>query len=352
MSDSRIPALNFIPTLNFGRLDSLTHCACMVLNFPTCRCMTSEVLELVASDEQRFFVHQAILTSQSTFEITSERTINLRSWDSNTVARLVEFLYCRNYDYPDPAPLGPRVEHSLSEPLPPAQGGSEVTDHRRPLTPLADCSGSSLPLDEPPRTDAQRLHPFHPPDYDLGGMLLVHAKVYALASSKSIIPLQTLSLRRLLLVLLRLHPLQPKSHTLKNIVDFASFVYASNISVNIDYLTGSEEPLRKLTSQFIALNFVAFQSEQRAVELIAEGGDLVVDVMAKVCRRLSDPVGVSWPGGHSEKEVRYISGIKVFTSLEQTARIDRRTPNRYARLCATSPHLPIMSRRSLAWTAI
>lgn len=326
MSESRIPSLNLIPTLNFGRSNPPTRCACTVLNFRASRCMTSEVLELVANDDQRFFVHKAILTSQSTsIEIPSERTIDLGDWDSDTVARLVEFLYCRNYDYPDPAPLGPHAEHSLSEPPPPIQVASEATDHRRPLTPLPDCLGSTLLLDEAPRTDEQRLHRFHPSDYDFGGILQAHAKVYALASSKSIVPLQTLALRRLLLILVRLHPLQPKSRTVKDIVDFASVVYESKLSVNTGYLVRAEEPLRKLTSQFIALNFVAFQSEPRAVEVIVDGGELVKDVMAKVCRRLSDPAGVSWPGGHREEEVRtgghreeeirYISGIKVFTSL-------------------------------------
>ncbi|KAL0631728.1 hypothetical protein Q9L58_009403 [Maublancomyces gigas] len=271
--------------------------------------MTSEVFELVANDDQRFFVHEAILSSQSTsFQNTSERTINLRDWNSDTVARLVEFLYCRNYDYPDPTLLEPRAEHSLSETVPPAQADSEVTDPRRPLTPLQDCLGSSLALDEAPRTDAERIHSFDPSDCDFEGILLAHAKVYALANSKSVITLQTLALRRLLLTLSHLHPLQPHSHISKNIVDFARYVYASKLSMITDYLGSSEESLKKLTSQLIALNFAAFQSEPRAVELIAEGGDLVRDVMAKVSRRLSDPVGVFWNGGHS-KEVRYISGI-------------------------------------------
>lgn len=335
--------------------------------------MTSEVVELVTNDDQHFFVHKAILTSQSTsFQNTPERTVDLSEWNSDTVARLVEFLYCRNYDYPDPTPLEPRAERSLGENLPPAQADSEVENPRRPLTPLPDCLGSSLALDMAPRTDVERLHPFDPPHYDFGGILLAHAKVYSLASSKSIIPLQTLALRRLLLVLLRLHPLQPQSHILKNIVDFTRYVYASNLSVNTDFLVSSEEPLRKLASQLIALNFAVFHSQPDAVELIAQGGDLVTDVMAKVCRRLSDPVGVTWTAGPTEEvmgpreelmgpreevrgpreEVRYISGIKVFTSLGQTLRIDWTRPNAGYRLYATAPHLPIALWKRLARAAM
>lgn len=305
MSDSPIP------TPNFGRFDPLAHRTCTVLTFLGSRCMTSEVFELLAGDDQRFFVHKAILNSQSTsFQESSKHMIDLSDWDSDTVARLVEFLYCRNYDYPDPTPLKTRAEKSLSEPLPAATLVGEVTDNRRPLTPFQDCLGSILPLDEAPITDAERLHQFDSSDCDFEGNLLAHAKVYALANSKSILTLQNLALQRLLLTLSRLHPLQPDSHISKNIVAFASYVYASNLSVNTDFLASSEEPLRKLTSQLIALNFAAFQSEPQAVDLIAHGGDLVRDVMAKLCRRLSDPVGVSWTGGR-KGEVKYISGIKV-----------------------------------------
>lgn len=71
----------------------------------------------------------------------------------------------------------------------------------------------------------------------------------------------------------------------------------------------SEEPLRKLTSQFIALNFAAFQTELKAVELVAKGGDFVKDIMAKICRRIPEPEGGIATGGRSKKG--YISDIKV-----------------------------------------
>lgn len=84
------------------------------------------------------------------------------------------------------------------------------------------------------------------------------------------------------MTLSRLNPIQPSSHLSMNIVDLATYVYT-----HTDHLSRSEEPLRKLVSQFVTLNFQALQSEPEAVELVGEGGDFVKDVMAKVCRRLS-----------------------------------------------------------------
>lgn len=278
--------------------------------------MTSEVFELVANDDVRFFVHKDILASQSKpfreatsglWKEAAERRIDLKDWDSDTVARFVEFLYIGNYGYPDPTPLNPCPEPAGGDPEPDQTeevDDASVLDRDRPLTPLEDCLRQSLPPDEEePITDSERLDPFDPTNYDFEDILLAHAKVYALANYKSVDTLRTLALKQLLLTLLRLHPIQPASHISMNIVDFVSYVYA-----NTDYLSHSEEPLRKLTSHFIAHNFAAFQTEPRAVELVAQGGDFVKDLMAKVCRRLPDPEGVFWAGGRRKG---YISAIKV-----------------------------------------
>lgn len=280
--------------------------------------MTSEVFELVANDDTQFFVNRDILASQSKpfkeatlgpWKEAAERRIDLKDWDSDTVARLVEFLYIRNYSYPDPTPLTSDPEPTGGDPGPAKteekKEDASVLDRDRPLTPLEDCLRQSLPPDEEdPITDSERLERCDPTDYDFQEILLAHAKVYALANYKSVDTLRTLALKRLLLTLSRLHPIQPASHISMNIVDFASYVYT-----NTDYLSHSEEPLRKLTSHFIALNFAAFQTEPRAVELVAQGGDFVKDLMAKVCRRLPDPEGALWAGGRSGKG--YVSGIKV-----------------------------------------
>lgn len=289
------------------------------LNIHSSRDMTSEVFELVSRDNVRFFVHQDILTSQSKpfrqattgpWQEASERKIVLNDWDTDTVARLVEFLYSNNYPYPDPDPLEPvRVpQAATSEPGEPntikvdAQPGSS-----RPLTPFDECLKEWMPRNSSNNvTDLQRLGPCDPAKFDYESVLLLHARVYVLANYKGVERLQTLALRRLLLVLSRLQPLRTRSHIAGNVAEFAGYVYA-----NTALLSGSEEPLRKITSHFIAVNVVAFQNEPRAVKLMAEGGDLVTDVMAKLCRRIVDPEDGCAGSGSPRK--RYISGIKVST---------------------------------------
>lgn len=280
--------------------------------------MTSEIYELVASDDVLFFVHKDILVSRSKpfqeaiagpWKEALERRIHLTDWDSDTVARLVEFLYVDNYSYPDPSPI--KTEQSPTETDPEsvpsaAENEESPPESGRPLTPFAECMQRSLPpCPTDAVTDGQRLERFNSAEYDFGEVLLGHAKVYALANYKGIEELRALALRRLFLALARVHPLQPASHISINIVDFASYVYA-----NTDPLSHTEEPLRKMTSQFIALNLVAFQTEPRAVEFIAQGGDVVRDLMSKICRILpSQSAVVSWTGGLPH--TRYISNLKV-----------------------------------------
>lgn len=290
--------------------------------------MTSEVFELVTKDDVHFYVNKDILASQSKpfreattgcWKEATEHRIDLKDWDSDTVARLVEFLYIRDYPYPDPTPLVSKGEPTNEDPdsinkdpgsgAPPAKGPTSELDHSRPLTPFNEYLEKSLPpTKDPPATDEERLEPFDPEDYNYEEVLLAHAKVYALANYKSVDTLRALALKRLLLALWRLHPIVPASHISMNIVDLANYVYA-----NTDDLVNSEEPLRKLTSHFIALNLAAFQTEPKAVELMAQGGDLVKDLMAKICRRIPEPEGCLWGGGHSKKG--YISGIRVSITL-------------------------------------
>lgn len=279
--------------------------------------MTSEVFELIADGDVRFFVNKDILGSKSKpfreattgpWREAAERKIDLKDWDSDTVARLVEFLYIGDYPYPDPRPLRPGLESSGqdSEPAQPATEDPESDgDRGRPLTPFGDCMrGSLVPHRDPSLTDSQRLEPFDPAEYDFEDLLLAHARVYALANYKAVDLLRRLALQRLHLALVRLHPVQPASHIPMNLVGFASYVYT-----NTDSLTRSQEPLRKLTSHFIALNMAAFQTEPQAVELVARGGDLVKDLMEKICRRLPDPEGLLATRVRSSKG--FISNVKV-----------------------------------------
>lgn len=293
---------------------------------PLARYMTSEVFELIAGDDVRFFVNKDILASQSKpfreattgpwTEVT-ERKIDLKDWDSDTVARLVEFLYIRDYTYPDPLPLTPKTASTSGDPAAGSPSSAFVIppntnsepDTSRPMTPpgewlITTTPQASIDSASGPVSDADRLNQFPPAQHEFDDVLLAHAKVYALAHYKGVDLLRTLACKRLHLVLSRLHPLQPASHIAGNIVDFVSYVYA-----NTDTLLNSEEPLRKITAQFVALNLTAFQTEPQAVELVGRGGDFVKDLMSKVCRRLPDPDGFFWSAPRPQKG--YISNIKV-----------------------------------------
>lgn len=279
--------------------------------------MQSEIYQLVAKDGARFFVNKDVLTSQSApfreaitgpWREASNRTIELSDWDSATVGRLVEFLYTGDYSYPDPYPVGRRPLARANILVDDAR--VEVTDEQfdpgRPPTPPNEWFKKSLPKLEAPVSESERLSRFDPAGNHFEDVLIAHAKVYAMANYKSVDSLRALALKRMQITLMAVHPIQPKSHIAVNVANFVDYVYD-----NTDKLSLSEEPLRKLTSRFIALNLVAFQTNSKALQIFADGGDFVIDVISKVCETLPDP---SRPVRRCPKE-GYISSIKVNIKL-------------------------------------
>lgn len=285
------------------------------------RSIASDVFELTAQGQLRFFVHKDILASQSQpfqnatsgfWKEGSDRRIILEDWDGDTVGRLVEFLYTGDYQYPDPelVSLGntsQTVSGEGSRHKPPASLGlrdfssDPVVDLERPLTPLNRCLRYGL--SDGGVTDPKSLEYFEPSEYDYKEVLLTHAKVYALAHYKSVNLLRSLALKRLLMTLSRISPVQASSHIALNVIDLVNYVYA-----HTDALASTEEPLRRLVSQFAALNFTALHTRDEMAEFIAEGGDFVKDLMAKVCRRLK--VVENGPEIDS-KTCRFVSNIRV-----------------------------------------
>lgn len=269
--------------------------------------MSSEVFELVAGGGVTFFVHKAILGhhSQPFKEATSgpwceteEHNIQLSDWDSNTVGRMVQFMYTGDYTYPDPyAPIESEVSDGGAESL-----SSTPPEPRRSgaLTPFPQCVQGTLHEPAiPPMTDAVWLNCVDTAIFDFEETFLAHAQVYALAQYKSIAALKALAHDRLSRTLLKLHPLGPNPHLAANILSLATYVYA-----NTDSLTNSEEPLRRLISQYVAHNFATWQKDPAAVEMMCAGGEFVRDVLGKICRRLGG-VGRAPPG------TRYISRFRV-----------------------------------------
>lgn len=306
--------------------------------------MTSEIYELIAQDNVRFLVNKDILTSQSQrfkeaatepWEEATDKKINLTSWDSDTVARLVEFLYIRDYTYPDPSPLEPsRSAPAVGDPSPePADPGLD-----RPLTPLGDYL--QAPRQVHSATDRERLELFNPSEHDFGETLLAHAKVYALAVYTAVDLLRALARKRVFLTLLRLQNASHHAHISRTIVSFASYIYKQTTPP-----TRSEEPIRRLTSHFFAMNMAALRSVPEAMNLIAEGGDFARDLISKLCRPVPHPDDVYWNTDVYRKIVdsprsKYISGLKV-----NIPRVSVSPCNSWPNMLSRSYMLPSRSRQ-------
>lgn len=256
--------------------------------------MSSEIFELEAQGGVRFFVHKDILAHQSqpfanatdgVWTESTERKINLEDWDAKTVGRLVQFLYTGDYKYPGyPLSEIPEEPTVKEQSAPKSPEDSELFPGT--LTPsLERVLGTSA---TPRITDSTWLELVDTSNFDFEETLLAHAKVYALAHYKSITMLKALAQERLSSVLFALHPLNHNPHLPTNIVSLATYVYE-----NTDSLANSAEPLRNIVSNFVVLNFPAWQAHPEAVEMMCGGGDFVRDVLTKICRRLGNPVVLS-----------------------------------------------------------
>lgn len=262
--------------------------------------MSSEIFELVAENNVTFFVHKDLLAFHSrpfkeatsgVWKESTERKIILNDWDAKTVGRMVQFLYTGDYKYPSPVPtdestpLEQKVEMvpDVPETLELPKGGT--------LTPLLECVEAAIHEHVlPPMTDTMWLERVDTANFDFEETFLAHAKTYVLAHYKSIPALKALAHARLARTLLKLHPFEGNPHLPINIVNLATYVYG-----NTDSLLNSEEPLRKVISQYVALNFVAWQVEPAAVEMMSCGGDFIRDVLTKYCRRFANE-GIAPPG--------------------------------------------------------
>lgn len=251
------------------------------------------------------------MTAAGEWKEASERKINLSDWDADTVSRLLQFLYSGDYQYPDPNIVSENPDPTVaSEATVPTQAKDEVgsikTDIKRPLTPLKEWRENarySRQNDTNVPSDWTRLQRFEPARYDFKEVLLTHAKIYALANYKLVHALQNLALERLLFTLAHLDPIPGDSHLSLNLVELARYGYS-----NTTRLSNSAEPLRDLISQFAALNFEALQNEPLAIEFIGQGGDFVVDVAGKLCRRLSKRQVVQ---SRATSGTRFISRLRV-----------------------------------------
>lgn len=292
------------------------------------RFLSSEIIEIVTDiGESRIFVHKDALISQSApfrdalnggWAEATDRKIVMNDWDSLTVGRMVEFLYCGTYQYPDPTPLsGERsapVQGTIPRSIisvPSTVGDQSQSSTPRPLTPVSQCLQKFLSSDqcEDHETAVQRLAGFDPALHNYDDVLLAHAKVYHLANYKAILPLQAMALQHLLDTLSRMNPIVAASgsHNVGGVVELTRYVYA-----NTDHLENHEEPLRRLVSYFVASNFWVLKSSPDLGQLFSDGGDVVMDVMENVFRGPPPALYDRRPLG---PRTRYVSKICVSSFL-------------------------------------
>lgn len=268
-------------------------------------------MDLVLKSGERIQIHKNLLALQSkqlelkipkmlepsSLDPFTLQQINLFDWEKETVERFVEYAYTGDYHCPDPVPLttptttperesvpedkgGPQPEVKMSG-IPPSpgqaqEGVEQELSLEQPLTPLQLCFPAGP---DPPRTlsAAERFTAkyFDPTEHDFEEVFLAHAKIYTLALQLEIDTLCTLALQRLLRTLVNINPVDLT--VARNFVELARYTYSSTNSI--------DDPLRRIISQFAALNFTSLQAKEMD-ELVRGEREFAVDLMRKASRRL------------------------------------------------------------------
>lgn len=162
---------------------------------------------------------------------SGEKEIVWKDWDGDTVDRFLQWIYTGDYKFPHPTP------------------GTTSKENR---------SG----------------------ELDYEATLLASAKVYAIANYFMLPELKTLAIQRLQNTLNLIRRPVPKSER-AHIAPLIEYVYA-----HTDRLTNEEEPLRKLVTTFAASNHANLQGPMFQT-LMSDGGDFVLDLVARLTQRLS-----------------------------------------------------------------
>lgn len=161
---------------------------------------------------------------------SGEKEIVWKEWDENTVDRFLQWTYTGDYKFRLPT-LGTTLE----------ENGSVCFDYQPAL--------------------------------------LASAKVYAMANYFLLPELKNLAIQRLQETLGLVGWPAPES----TMVALIEYVYA-----HTDGQIGEEEPLRKLVTTFAASNYANLQGPQFRT-LMSDGGDFVVDLVAILTQRISEP---------------------------------------------------------------
>lgn len=149
----------------------------------------------------------------------------------------------------------------------------------RPLTPLGRCV-EVAPIMSTYKTAAGVFEEqsFPHETFSYRDPLLAHAEVYSFAKYHLLFKLQQLALQRMIITLRKLDC--SVEYAEQELTELIEFVY-DNISADQD----GEEPMRKLLSQFAAINYTSILHGSFEA-LVGRGGDFGLDLARKLSRRL------------------------------------------------------------------
>ncbi|PUU83575.1 hypothetical protein B9Z19DRAFT_1118917 [Tuber borchii] len=273
---------------------------------------SSAVFQINAEKGTRtFYVHGDILSQDSqpfksivdgNWAESVKREINLEEWDADTVSRMIDYLYTKDYTWQKnenfklaPAAVlekSPSAEHS--------------PDAVRPLTPISElmiypqrgrvwgCQCNKQSLGHIDKEEA------------FGELFLVHAKVYALANYRAIEKLSELALDRLLHSLSLFQATEYNPQQIGYIVQLVSYVYENTCS-----RFGKPEPIRRAVTRFIAIELTKLDSTGGISELLNTYGDFACDLFSDLTKR------IRLAEVQSEIRHKYLAGVKAYTGALQ-----------------------------------
>ena len=269
------------------------------------------------SDDKTFHVHAVILAQSETFKAITysgwkegvERRFVLDDWDVSSVEALVEYLYTNDFSWPLPQFWLAKdfakddMEVQTKTPLPvshlrhPPDGPRDKIHGVTGVVPLTPLLGQDLPRDTSMDEECWQIsfqkwimifQTFPNPLSEdsrssLALTLLAHVKIYCLADYTLLPNLKALAFHRIRTILVAIQRLAPLS-AIGPLTSVISFVYA-NTSVPRE----GEEPLRKLISTFIAIEFQNFDvgDEIELRGFLERDGEFVVDLWNKVRRKMA-----------------------------------------------------------------
>ncbi|KAJ5375491.1 hypothetical protein N7517_007497 [Penicillium concentricum] len=179
----------------------------------------------------------------------------------------------------------PVIDSSIAPDSPPSEALSDCDINDGALTPLEHCDGVTLAtenasaskvLDHERQEQYQEEEPEQEAEGNSAAEIYFHAKVYSFARQLDFEKLEQFSLNRLAQVLVALE--QTDKVLFPYLVDAIRLIYQT---------TGIADDARNLLSQFVALRYTTLVGEHLD-ELIAEGGEFVVDLSHKLARKLTN----------------------------------------------------------------